>query len=41
MGFRNPYKCSFDRGAPDGTGRDELWCGDVGQGEVESIKKVE
>ncbi len=41
QGFRNPFKCSFDRGTNDGTGRDDLWCGDVGNYEVESIKKVE
>ena len=35
QGFRNPYRCSFDRK------NDDLYCGDVGNFEVESVKKVE
>lgn len=35
QGFRNPFKCSFDRDNED------LYCGDVGHLSVESIKKVE
>jgi len=34
LGFRNPYRFSFDR--PTG----DLWVGDVGQGEREEIDKV-
>ncbi|CAM9764469.1 unnamed protein product [Ectocarpus fasciculatus] len=35
QGFRNPYRCNFDRL------NDDLHCGDVGHLNVESIKKVE
>ncbi|CAM9749520.1 unnamed protein product [Ectocarpus fasciculatus] len=35
QGFRNPYRCSFDRL------NDDLYCGDDGHQDVESIKKVE
>ncbi|CAM9927960.1 unnamed protein product, partial [Ectocarpus sp. 4 AP-2014] len=35
QGMRNPYRCSFDRL------NDDLYCGDVGHLDVESIKKVE
>eukprot|EP00752_Nemacystus_decipiens_P007896 g7055.t1 len=35
IGFRNPWRCSFDRLD------DTLWCGDVGQSSVETIKIVE
>jgi len=34
LGFRNPYRWSFDRG----TG--QLWVGDVGQGAVEEVDRV-
>ncbi|CAN0026224.1 unnamed protein product, partial [Sphacelaria rigidula] len=34
-GFRNPFRCSFDRLS------DDLFCGDVGHIRVESIYKVE
>jgi uncharacterized repeat protein (TIGR03806 family) len=34
MGFRNPFRCSFDRGTGD------LWCGDVGQSEREEVNRV-
>ncbi|CAB1115398.1 unnamed protein product [Ectocarpus sp. CCAP 1310/34] len=34
-GMRNPYRCSFDRL------NDDLYCGDVGHLDVESIKKIE
>ncbi|KAG5188564.1 Sorbosone dehydrogenase-domain-containing protein [Tribonema minus] len=34
-GFRNPFRCSFDR-AKDA----ELWCGDVGQDNVEKITRA-
>lgn len=35
IGFRNPYKCSFDRE------NDDLFCGDVGQDRVETVKEIE
>eukprot|EP00903_Cladosiphon_okamuranus_P016927 g15603.t1 len=35
QGFRNPFKCSFDRD------NDDLYCGDVGHLRIETIKKVE
>eukprot|EP00752_Nemacystus_decipiens_P008422 g7528.t1 len=35
QGFRNPFKCGFDRDT------DVLYCGDVGQYSVESVKVVE
>ncbi|CAM9489330.1 unnamed protein product, partial [Hapterophycus canaliculatus] len=35
QGFRNPFKCSFDRL------NDDLYCGDVGHLDIESIKKIE
>ncbi len=34
MGFRNPWRCSFDRENGD------LWCGDVGEDNVEEINFV-
>jgi uncharacterized repeat protein (TIGR03806 family) len=37
MGFRNPFRCSFDS-RPGGTG--DLWCGDVGQNEREEVNRV-
>jgi glucose/arabinose dehydrogenase len=36
-GLRNPWRFSFDRGADDGTGRGDLWIGDVGQDHDEEI----
>lgn len=33
-GFRNPFRCSFDRGTGD------LWCGDVGQNKREEVNRV-
>lgn len=33
-GFRNPWRCSFDRGTGD------LWCGDVGQSSREEVDRV-
>ncbi|CAN0086784.1 unnamed protein product, partial [Laminaria digitata] len=33
-GFRNPFRCSFDRDT------DELYCGDVGQDSVEEVNIV-
>lgn len=36
-GLRNPWRFSFDRGASDGTGRGDLWLGDVGQNAWEEI----
>jgi uncharacterized repeat protein (TIGR03806 family) len=35
MGFRNPWRCSFDRG-----GNRDLYCGDVGEGSREEINRV-
>jgi glucose/arabinose dehydrogenase len=35
LGFRNPYRWSFDRG----TG--QLWVGDVGQGAIEEVDRVD
>jgi uncharacterized repeat protein (TIGR03806 family) len=35
MGFRNPWRCSFDR-----IGNGNLWCGDVGQSNFEEINLV-
>jgi uncharacterized repeat protein (TIGR03806 family) len=35
MGFRNPFRCSFDR-----AGNRDLWCGDVGQSEREEVNRV-
>ncbi|MET0540696.1 MAG: PQQ-dependent sugar dehydrogenase [Variovorax sp.] len=34
LGFRNPFRCSFDRGTGD------LWCGDVGQSDREEVNRV-
>jgi uncharacterized repeat protein (TIGR03806 family) len=34
MGFRNPFRCSFDRANGD------LWCGDVGEANREEINRV-
>jgi glucose/arabinose dehydrogenase len=34
MGFRNPWRCSFDRANGD------LWCGDVGEDNVEEINFI-
>jgi hypothetical protein len=34
FGFRNPWRCSFDRG------NGNLWCGDVGQGKYEEIDRL-
>lgn len=34
-GFRNPFRCGFDRET------DELFCGDVGHLNLESVKLVE
>ncbi len=35
-GFRNPWRCSFDR-----AGNGNLWCGDVGENDREEINRVE
>src|SRR5690606_14431303 len=35
IGFRNPFRCSFDRLSG------QLWCGDVGQGEREEVDIVQ
>ncbi len=34
-GFRNPWRCSFDRG-----GNRDLWCGDVGQASREEVNRI-
>eukprot|EP00903_Cladosiphon_okamuranus_P020570 g18881.t1 len=34
-GFRNPWRCGFDRAT------DDLWCGDVGSQEIEEIDIIE
>lgn len=34
MGFRNPFRCSFDRANGD------LWCGDVGESRREEVNRV-
>lgn len=34
-GFRNPFRCGFDRLT------DELYCGDVGNTDVESVDIIE
>jgi len=37
-GVRNPFRFSFDRGAAGtGTGKGDLWLGDVGQGNFEEV----
>lgn len=36
-GLRNPWRFSFDRGAPDGEHQGDLWIGDVGQNAREEI----
>jgi glucose/arabinose dehydrogenase len=38
-GLRNPWRMSFDRGAPDGCGRGDLYLGDVGQDEIEEVDR--
>lgn len=38
-GLRNPWRFSWDRGAPDGTGRGDLWIGDVGQNQYEEVDR--
>jgi hypothetical protein len=40
-GFRNPWRCSFDRGNATGFGRGRLFCGDVGQHRFEEVDIVE
>jgi uncharacterized repeat protein (TIGR03806 family) len=35
FGFRNPWRCSFDRG-----GNRDLFCGDVGQSDREEVNRV-
>lgn len=35
QGFRNPFRCAFDRLT------DDLYCGDVGHLDLETIKKIE
>ena len=40
FGLRNPYRMSFDRGAPGGANKGDLWVGDVGQGLREEIDYV-
>jgi uncharacterized repeat protein (TIGR03806 family) len=37
-GFRNPWRCSFDRAATTADGN--LWCGDVGQSDREEVNRV-
>jgi glucose/arabinose dehydrogenase len=37
LGLRNPWRFSFDRGAPDGAGAGDLWIGDVGQNTYEEV----
>eukprot|EP00611_Tribonema_gayanum_P019005 TRINITY_DN3238_c0_g1_i1.p1 TRINITY_DN3238_c0_g1~~TRINITY_DN3238_c0_g1_i1.p1 ORF type:complete len:656 (+),score=230.62 TRINITY_DN3238_c0_g1_i1:208-2175(+) len=36
-GFRNPWRCSFDKAKIE---KPRLWCGDVGQDKVEKVTKV-
>jgi uncharacterized repeat protein (TIGR03806 family) len=38
-GFRNPWRCSFDRAAPSGQPA-PLWCGDVGEGRREEVNRI-
>jgi glucose/arabinose dehydrogenase len=38
-GLRNPWRFSFDRGAPSGDGRGDLWIGDVGQNAWEEVDR--
>jgi glucose/arabinose dehydrogenase len=38
-GLRNPWRFSWDRGAPDGAGRGDLWIGDVGQNAWEEVDR--
>jgi uncharacterized repeat protein (TIGR03806 family) len=35
MGFRNPWRCSFDRG-----GNRDLFCGDVGESDREEVNRI-
>ncbi len=35
LGFRNPWRCSFDRG-----GSHDLFCGDVGEGSREEVNRI-
>ncbi|MGQ9588822.1 MAG: PQQ-dependent sugar dehydrogenase [Planctomycetota bacterium] len=37
LGLRNPWRFAFDAGAPDGSGRGDIYIGDVGQGSWEEI----
>ena len=37
-GFRNPWRCSFDRDASTADGN--LWCGDVGQASREEVNRI-
>lgn len=37
MGVRNPWRFSFDRGDSGGTGKGDMYIGDVGQGQWEEI----
>ena len=38
LGFRNPWRCSFDRAKTTADGN--LWCGDVGQAQREEVNRV-
>lgn len=41
LGFRNPWRCSFDRNdVRSGTANAPLYCGDVGQDRVEEIDRI-
>lgn len=37
LGLRNPWRIAFDRGAPDGVGRGDLYIADVGQNVWEEV----